>query len=302
MSMYHRPNWKDFKFNTLNQAYPGSFLNSSTIDYYDIVYYLTDLDTNSPVQFSIGPVEDRGQKAMAIFSSKDRMFAAFNPLSIEEYLLGNFTRELPKNIRIDCIMLGKLVQNFESHKSPTPLIVNPVLMADPNSTKLRCLFEDVIFAPIRDPHSKKLMITDPQHAKALYAINPKDQAKFGVETIFHIISGTDLPIDDDQRAKILKDEIDELSFFASRVPIQKGSTSLYVVILNLDNEMEETAFIRPYQTFDYYSKIIFVNSSLQLSNGSLENIPYDNRSIEGVFSSLIDWNKKQKKITLTDSI
>lgn len=189
--------------------------------------------------------------------------------------------------KLTTFMLGDLVRDLTNKKEPAPIMVNPIKKNE------NFLCEEVLFAPIFDPLTKKLMITDPKEALALLAINPKDQERFGIEIIFHMVMGQELPEDRETRELILKDKIDQLNFMVSRVPIKRGSGSIYCVLLNLDNVMEEMAFIRNYQTFDSYADVIFVTSDLKLLTGNMESINYDGEKIDTIFGPIIEWQKKK---------
>ena len=78
---------------------------------------------------------------------------------------------------------------------------------------------------------------------------------------------------------------------APRVPIKKGSGSFLAVLLNLENDLEERAFIRDYSMFDDYSDSIFVTSKLKMLSGNLEEIHYDGNSIDTIFGPIINWQR-----------
>lgn len=153
--------------------------------------------------------------------------------------------------------------------------------------------KNVLFAPLFDQITRKYMMTAPDQALALLAINPNDQERFGIEIVFHALTNSDLPDDKETREEVLKEKIDQLSFFAPRIPIKKGSASIYCVLLNLENPMEEMAFVRSYRTFDKYTDIIFVTSNLEIMTGDLDRIPYNGERIDTIFTPIIHWQQTQ---------
>lgn len=179
-------------------------------------------------------------------------------------------------------MLGDLVRIIADDKRAQVILVNPNedLTAD-----------EVLFAPCFDPLTQKYMMTDPEDGVALLAIRPEDQARYGIEMIFHVLNHKTLAEEREQRESLLQQKIRELSFFVPRVPIKKGSGSFYCVLLNLENSMEETAFIRQYKTFDDYSDVIFVTSELKILTGSLDSITYDGEQIDTIFTPVIGWQQ-----------
>ena len=78
---------------------------------------------------------------------------------------------------------------------------------------------------------------------------------------------------------------------APRVPIRRGSGSFLGILLNLENDLEERAFIRDYPMFDEYSDSIFVTSQLKILSGTLEEIHYNGDQIDTIFGPLIRWQK-----------
>ena len=265
------------KNHIISNALPNEGHKKPTLSYYQLIYLLID-NKNDPIKL---PLEGDNTKVSGyfVFTSKS--------------LISRFTDNPDGDTKVRSMMLGHFISELENESEPSYIKVNPILTNPSHEKSLKYLCDEIIFAPILDPHTKKLMMTDPEDAKALYAINPKDQERFCVETVFHIISENNLPIDPDQREIILKEKIKDLAFICPRVPIKKGSASFYVVILSLANEMEETAFIRSYCTFDNHIRVIFLNSRLSLTNGDLDSIPYDNKSVDGIFSSLVNWESQK---------
>lgn len=261
----------------LSNAFPESGHKRPKLSYYQLIYLLVD-EENNPFKLHLDG-ENKRVSGYLVFNSNSSA--------------QRFMKDSSEKVKIKNIMLGNFISQLENENAPSFLKVNPILNTQSTETGLKYFCEEIIFAPILDPHTKKLMMTDPEDAKALYAINPKEQERFGVETVFHIITEKDLPLDPDQREIILKEKIKDLAFMCPRVPVKKGSASFYVIILSLGNEMEETAFIRSYNTFDTYIRVIFLNSNLKLTNGDLDSIPYDNRSVEAIFTSLVHWENQK---------
>ena len=94
---------------------------------------------------------------------------------------------------------------------------------------------------------------------------------------------------------ILKDKIEELAFKAPRIPLKRGSGSFLSVLLNFENDIEERAFIRDYSTFDSYSDIVFVTSTLKMWTGKLEEIHFNGEKIDTIFAPLIKWQQGKMK-------
>jgi hypothetical protein len=152
-------------------------------------------------------------------------------------------------------------------------------------------FEEVLWSALRAPLTGKLMTSPPEEALALLAIDQKDQERFGINFVFHMISNLSAPEAGEEREIYLKEKIRELAHFIPRVPIGFGSASIYCILLNLDNAMEETAFIRDYQTFDPYSDVLFVTSSLELLTGKLRPIKIQGEQIDTIFGPIIEWQR-----------
>ena len=192
-------------------------------------------------------------------------------------------------------MLGDLITRFQDAKQPTVIFLNPIKISPHEGHEY--ITEEIIFCPIMDPISKKLMTTT-DDALALLAISHEDMARFGIEIVFHLITNHSAPEkkslqDDSLREAYLKAKIQELSFMAPRIPVKRGSGSVLCVMLILDNILEEMAFIRHYKTLDPYTDVIFVTSSLELLDGDMNVIPYDGTQIDTIFSPIIDWQRSR---------
>lgn len=241
----------------------------STIGTYDLVEVIVDSKLQ-PVAVN----EKGGVREYALFSDLQKM----HPLAEGQSYL--------------TFMLGDLIKAVADEKRPQVLLINP----DKDYNKV----QEVLFAPCFDPLTQKYMMTDPDDGVALLAIRPEDQDRYGIQMVFHVLNHKTLPERADERERELKKKISELSFFVPRVPIRKGSGSFYCVLLNLENSMEETAFIRQYKTFDTHSDVIFVTSELKILTGELDAIPYDGEHIDTIFTPVIKW--QQGRLTPSQNV
>lgn len=239
---------------------------SSRLKTYDLVEVIVD-ESLTPVALK----ETAGVREYAVFNELNKKY----PLAPGQSYL--------------TFMLGDLVRAVADSKKPQVLLVNPDVDG---------MAQDVLFAPIFDSLTQKYMMTDPEDGVALLAIRPEDQDRYGIEMVFHVLNHKTLPENSEERERELQKKIRELSFFVPRVPIRKGSGSFYCVLLNLENSMEETAFIRQYKTFDSHSDVIFVTSELKILTGELNNIPYDGERIDTIFTPVIKWQQGRGQVSL----
>ena len=259
--------WKELKSFTHRKKETPSF--------YDIVYIVYQED---------------GSVLKLQLSENLKVPVIFTDISKIANMLDPQLSYIPPHLKYKPIMVGELIELFEKEKLPTPLIINPY-KKEGNIYE----FDNSLFLPIKDAHTKKLLLTDPEEAGALYAINPVDQKRFGLEFVFYIQTQSQLPIDDLERAKVLKEKIELLSYVVPRTPVRRGSSSFFVIILDLENEMEETAFIRPYKTMDSYTNLIFLDSNYDLKTGELESIPYISQTVDELFNGLIKWDHLKRR-------
>jgi len=284
----------DLKHNLISTNLPSVSRLKSTPGYYDLVWCPVtlnqDADDNVPQTFETL----LGHKFLPIFTQESLIFKMAKAHSIDE-LLKEKSNSAPFHFSVKQFMLGDLVQRFGSEKAPLPLFVNPIKIALPESEgKIDYWASEIVFAPLFDLLTKKYMMTKPDEALALLAMAEKDQARFGIELVFHLINNVAAPEEKEEREKFLQEKMKELSFVIARTPIKKGSASFYCVILNLENSFEETAFIRPYKTLDSFSNVIFVNSNVEILTGDLSPINYDGNHIDTIFGPMIEWQKAQK--------
>ncbi|MBI2518956.1 MAG: hypothetical protein HYV97_01000 [Bdellovibrio sp.] len=249
------------------------------------------------------PVNEQGAPIVWNDSSGHSFIAAFTKDELIFRILRAHTlTELTRNdYKTDCkaglhgqiarqFMLGDLITRFQNSKQPTVIFLNPIKISPYEGHEY--ITEEIIFCPIVDPVSKKL-VTTTDEALALLAISHEDMARFGIEIVFHLITNDRAPEDRNLRETYLKAKIQELSFMAPRIPVRRGSGSVLCVMLILDNLMEEMAFIRHYKTLDPYADVIFVTSNLELLDGDMNLIPYDGSQIDTIFSPIIDWQRSR---------
>lgn len=280
-----RPQWNELRNQILSHrfAYPKSL---AKLGHYEVICVLTD-EQGKPKKVK-GSAEK--SESYLAFSNRDELGKISREFSLGDLSQKIFSDFSTNNLQLSPFMIGDLISEIENEKSIEVIKFNPVLYKnDQGLTEYLC--EEIIIAPLYDPLTQKHMVTDPEEALALLAINPGDQKRIGLEIVFYSITNKTLPESKDSREDILKNKIEELAFYAPRVPIKKGSGSLFAVLLNLDNSMEETAFIRQYKTFDTYSDIIFVTSDLNIRTGSYETIPYNGDHIDSIFLPIIKWQR-----------
>ena len=156
-------------------------------------------------------------------------------------------------------------------------------------------FEDFIFAAPFDKLTGQYIISPRDEAISLLSIDNESHRNMGVKATFFSITNKALEvIPQDKRKEYLNTLIDNLSFVIPRIPQPKGSANIICLLLNLENTMEERAFVRDYPTFEDYTEVLFVNSELELLAGDLSKIKYDGASLEGVYLPLIE---RQKNLT-----
>lgn len=270
---------KNLFINTRVKKYHNKF---EKLGYYDIVFVEIDSEGN--------PVLNEDQTSYNAFTTKELATRVQSTHDLSQITLDQFS--IP-NIVINLrpYMLGDLVFSLCDSRKIKSLKINPILISE-NDTKT-LLHEEVIIIPIKDQLTDKFMLTSPEEAMALLALNPVDQKRMGMEMVFYCLTNKNLPENIEDRAIVLAQKIEELSFISPRVPIKKGSGSLLCVILNLESAMEETAFIRNYNTLDEHSNIIFVTSDLKIKTGDLHQINYDGDSIDTIFGPIINWQRSQ---------
>lgn len=211
--------------------------------------------------------------------------------SLEQVGRKNDRLMMNTKLSLRTFMLGQFMETLKFNKYPTPVKVNPIVVGSIDNF----LCEEVLFAPIFDKYTQKYLMSSPNEARALLAMKPSDQQRWGLKIVFHTVTNTDMPLDPDKRELFLRNKIQESHFVIPRVPIEKGSASIYCLILNLENPIEEMAFIRNYRSFDPYTKILYVNSNLEMITGDFKKVPYFNGDIDEIFGNLLAWYKSSEQ-------
>lgn len=237
----------------------------SNLSFYDIVYVIQN-DTSKEF-FKTEHIAQLDINPTLAFTSKDKC----------QQLLG-------ENERCRAITVGMLCREVKSES-----IEVIALNFDGNSQ-----FEDFIFAPPYDQLTNQYILSPRDEAISLLSIDNESHRFMGVKATFFSITSKALEIiDPDVRQEYLNNLISNLSFIIPRIPQPKGSANIICLLLNLENPIEERAFVRDYATFDDYTEVLFVNSDLELLSGDLTKIEYDGASLEGVYLPLIKRNKSR---------
>lgn len=281
------PRWKVLQ-GELIRSHLNDYQNSyRSLSYYDLVEVAVD-SNDQPLVFG---EEATGFSFYSIFSNRNltRRMSVIN--SWEDVCCNNFKGS--ELLTTKTIMLGELVLDLKSRSVPAAIKVNPIKTAAKNGETFH-LAEEFVFAPIFDKFTSKYMMTSADEAKALLAVNPEDEERIGIEFVFYIITNKDLPIEREDREPLLQEKIKELAFMAPRIPMKRGSGTFFCVLLNLENEMEENAFIRTYKTFDPYADVLFVNSNLEIRTGDLIKVPYNGEKIDTIFLPMIEWQRMNR--------
>ena len=282
------PRWKVLKSELLEEHFPTFQKSYRSLQSYDLIKVLVDGN-----DYPITKKENESSVSSYMIFTEDHLAGRIHrPLSWEEAQGGIVPEAYAGELRLKNMMLGELIHTLRSESKPAAIKVNPILVEMGNEGALY-LSEEVLIAPIYDEVTKKLLISDPAEARALMAINCDDMERFGIEFVFYMINDRALPDEKEERQNILKNKIEEMAFVIPRVPIKKGSGSFLGILLNLENELEEIAFIRDYQTFDAYSDPIFVTSSLKMLTGKLQEVHYNGERIDTIFMPLIQWQNRK---------
>lgn len=284
--------WKWLKTDLISELLVEYKNHFEKLSYYDLVEVLVDKD-GRPKKLSLN---DQEVPSFAVFTTSELAARTLRPLTIEELKNDLYTVTLEESAHLKTYMLGDLIHSLNDAKKLLPIKVNPVQCQ--TNQGLRLLAEELVFIPLLDQVTNKYLVTDPEDALALLAIQPEDQMRMGMELVFYALTNRLLPDDKESREQLLREKIEELAFVAPRIPMRKGSGTFICVLLNLENSMEEAAFIRKYKTFDPHTDLIFVTSDLEILTGELERIAYDGDSIDTIFLPLIQWQRRQKKSRL----
>tara|TARA_R110002072_G_scaffold64203_2_gene159191 strand:+ start:30871 stop:31776 length:906 start_codon:yes stop_codon:yes gene_type:complete len=284
------PTWKALRNSLLSTHFPMRRPKFMSLDSYKLIHVWVD-DNGKAIKKSVGK---RDEEAYFIFTSEQYTGQAQLACSLEEVqseLTINFAKS--PQVKLKTMMLGEFVRELATEPKVCAIKVNPVLVDLGKDEGQMYFCEEVLFAPHFDETTKKYLLTDPDMAKALLSVSEQDQSRFGIELVFYMLSGRELPDGKEEREKILRKKLEEMSFILPRVPIKKGSGSFLTVILNLDSEIQESAFIREYKLFDNHSDPLFVTSSFKLLTGQLEEIHYNGDQIDTIFTPMIQWQESK---------
>lgn len=286
--------WKKLKHQLLGHRFPLIEKAMGELGFYDLVHVAVDAN-EEPLHYSAGP-ED--VPSLLVFTTRDlihRMIKGQEEASLLGLKQDRAIMDKMQSFSLRPYMLGDLIAGQNSDKHPCPVKINPLRLSLPQGDI--SMAEEILFIPLFDDVTQKYMMTDPEEALALLAIRPEDEERLGMQTVFYSITNKNLPEEKEERETALRAKIEELAFYAPRIPLKRGSASIICVLLNLENAMEEVAFIRSYKTFDHYTDIIFVTSSLEILTGELESIPYDGEQIDTIFMPIVEWQKKKRRGT-----
>lgn len=288
-TLSEEPEWKILRHQLLSyhlDEYRSSFekLNS-----YQLVHVAVD-EKGSPLAKSAHAQEPKSYLVFTEPSLRRRFDKAHSLESLKASDYEKYNEE--DSCKLVMMMLGELIDLLKTKSGAKSIKVNPALITLAGSDSPFLLCDEVLFAPGLDPFTQKLLMTDPADAKALLGIDPRDQKRFGIELVFFMITNRSIASNEENISSKIIDKIDELAFIAPRIPMKKGSGTFLIVVVSLDNEIEEQAFIRDYKMFDEYSNVLFVTSSLKLLTGQLNRIHYNGESIDTIFEPMIKWQKK----------
>ncbi|MFT6067727.1 MAG: hypothetical protein ACJAT2_001906 [Bacteriovoracaceae bacterium] len=281
------PRWKVLQGELLRNHISDYKSSYSNMSYYELVEVAVD-ENNKPILFNEAST---GFSFYSIFSNKSltrRMSATYK---WDDVISNNFSAN--DLLKTKTTMLGELIYDLKHSDQPAAIKINPVLTQSDSGVEFT-LAEEFVFAPIYDKFTSKFMMTSTDEAKALLAVNPEDEERFGIEFVFYMITNKGLPEEREEREPLLQEKIKELAFMAPRIPMKRGSGTFFCVLLNLENEMEESAFIRTYKTFDPYADVLFVNSDLEIRTGDLIKVPYNGEKIDTIFLPMIEWQRNNR--------
>jgi hypothetical protein len=283
--------WTKLKQQLIAQRFPLVEKKMGILGYYDLVHVAVD-EKDTPQTIQMGP-ED--VPSLLVFTQRE-LVSRMTHAQAESNLLG-LKPDQPfagkhQPLTLKPFMLGDLIARKNDSKRALPIKINPLRVTLPGGDIT--MAEEIVFVPLFDTVTQKYLMTDPEEALALLAIRPEDEERLGMATVFYSITNKNLPDEKEEREARLRSRIEELAFYAPRIPMRRGAASVICVLLNLENAMEEVAFIRSYKTFDPYTDIIFVTSSLEILTGELETIPYDGEQIDTIFIPIVEWQRNKR--------
>ncbi|MBC96654.1 MAG: hypothetical protein CME63_02825 [Halobacteriovoraceae bacterium] len=286
MELKNAPAWKILRREILSKEFPKYRNKFQSLNSYQLVHVLVG-ENGQPI---IEKQNENDTDSYLVFTEPTLATRLERVLKKEEVEERSIKLQAPqRNLKL--MMLGHLIEKLKDAGAGTTVKVNPLYVEAGEGMKPFLYAEEVLFAPQFDEVTQKYLLSDPDDAKALLAIRPEDEKRFGIEIIYYLITTRGLPEDQEEKENFLRDRIEELAFMAPRVPIRRGSGSFLGILLNLENDLEERAFIRDYPMFDEYSDSIFVTSQLKILSGTLEEIHYNGDQIDTIFGPLIRWQK-----------
>ncbi len=238
------------------------------INYYSIVYLL---DNDSEIL--LHNIPSLGISSIAIFTNKEQASTYADYNNRTEY-------------RTKAAMLGTILEENKHNDCIKLISLNP----EKNGEEV----DDFIFIPFFDSLTKQKLISPSDEAISLLSIDQYSHRLMGAEITFFSINNKFLPEDNQQRSEKLTTVLDDISFIIPRIPMPKGSINFICLILNLENPVEEKAFIRDYELFDCYSEVLYVTSDLKLQSGSLQEISYDGSNLEGIYLPIYNRQKAKR--------
>lgn len=254
----------------LNEAQgPHSMGLQKALSFYDIIYVIQNDTNNNGSRF----------KSELIDQLEINLTLAYTSPELCRELVEN-------NERIRPITVGMLCREMKTKS---------IEVVGLNMSKDHQSFDEFIFIPPFDEVTGQYILSPRDEAISLLSIDNESHRFMGVEaTFFSITNKALVTFDSEERQEYLDNLIDNLSFIIPRIPQPKGSANIICLLLNLENSIEERAFVRDYPTFDIYSEVLFVNSKLELLTGNLKPIEYDGASLEGIYLPLIERAKEQR--------
>lgn len=241
-------------------------VEKKSLSFYDIIYVIQTDTSNRNIK--------SGFKTEYIPRLKIKLTMAFSSKQHCEKFVDS-------NDRVRAITVGMLCRETKSNS------IEVVGLNMQKSDKL-IEFDEFIFVPPFDQVTGQYILSPRDEAISLLSIDNQSHRFMGVEaTFFSITNKALVTFSNKKRQNYLNELIDNLSFVIPRIPQPKGSANIICLLLNLENSIEERAFVRDYSTFDNYTEVLFVNSNLDLLTGNLKAIDYDGASLEGIYLPLI---------------
>ncbi len=285
MELKKNPLWKVLKRELLSKEFPTYKNRFKKLSSYQLVHVLVDSENGTPVIEKQNPNDTDSFLVFTEPALASRLERTYSKNDVGE----KRDQLQAPNRPLKVMMLGHLMEALKDRGAGTTVKINPIYVEAGEGMEPFLYAEEVLFAPQFDETTQKYLLSDPDDATALLAIRPADEKRFGMQVIYYLMTTRGLPDDQDERENYLRNKIEELAFMAPRVPIRKGAGSFLAILLNLENDLEERAFIRDYPMFDDYSDSIFVTSQLKMLSGTLEEIHYNGDHIDTIFAPLVKW-------------